>query len=182
MVDCNSKRKTEPRGAAGPRANRWLLTLVAGAALTTGAWADSPPELPAQLQFALQQFTARGGAYELGPNDCSVFVTDYLKACGKPIKRRWTTVELWKPTLMEALGMRQVQFGETRQSVFCIRYINAKGKWVGHCGVVLNDDGETTFVHNSEAGGGVIVERTISFEARMLGVNVTLDQLRFFSP
>ena len=140
------------------------------------------PILSRQIDAAVTRFAERGGEYVLGPNDCSIFVIDFLKACGKPVKRRYTTGDFWKPSVMGGLKMKPTKLGVTEHAVFVTRYINAKGRWVGHCGVVLTRNGETIFIHNSEASGGVVVEPSLSFEGRMLSVDVTLRDMRFFTP
>lgn len=140
------------------------------------------PILSRQINAAVTRFAERGGEYVLGPNDCSIFVIDFLKACGKPVKRRYTTGDFWKPSVMNGLKLKPTKLGVTEHAVFVTRYVNAKGRWVGHCGIVLTRDGQTVFIHNSEASGGVVVEPSLSFEGRMLSVDVTLRDMRFFTP
>lgn len=159
-----------------------LLFLLALAVGVSAQELQPTPTFSKAINSAYLKYKQRGGKYQLGPNDCSVFVTDYMKARGKPIKRRWTTAEIWKQNLMQGIKMNPAKYATAPEQVFCIRYQNKENKWVGHTGIVRKMGESWEFVHNSEAARGVVVENQFAFELRFLGVGVPLDQFRFYNP
>ncbi len=159
-----------------------ILLILALAAGSIAQEVRPAPTFSKAINSAFLRYKQRGGKYQLGPNDCSVFVTDYMKARGKSIKRRWTTAEIWKQNLMQGIKMIPAQYATAPEQVFCIRYQNKENKWVGHTGIVRQMGESWEFVHNSEAAQGVVVEGQFAFEVRFLGVGVSLDQFRFYNP
>ena len=157
-----SARMLEVRRALG-----WIAAaavLAAGAALLLRPHVPAPriakgkPALrklvaPVGLGFAKKRYVARGNRYSLGNNDCSTFVTDYLKGSRVPLTSRLTTYLLYRPWLVPSTGLKAV-YRARPGDVLVYRY----GKNEGHCGVVASLDGGLIVFHNAASAGGLKVD------------------------
>lgn len=112
---------------------------------------------------AYQNYISRGGTYQWGPNDCSVFVTDYLRAKGCDISRRLTTWDLSQPKNLQAVGYRVTASPPRPGDVLVYRYRNSRGEVRGHCGIVTAFQGKVWVVHNM-ATTGAVMQKLPSFD------------------
>lgn len=136
--------------------------------------------IPYGLEHAAELYYKRGGRYVWGKNDCSMFLTDYLKAHDVQFPRRLTTKEMVDPKTMRSLGMREVKGAIRPGDVVVYRFRN--GKEMGHCGVVLLKDGELEVVHNSGSMGGLAVSRYRDFVAKAGELGARPEQILAFRP
>jgi hypothetical protein len=136
-------------------------------------------EYPA-LKYAVKKYAERGSQYVWGVNDCSVFVTDYLKGQAIPPKSRLTTVTLSQPDLTE-FGLTQVQNAKDGD-ILNYRYLsqesNAKN---GHCGVVVKLTNGLWVVHNCSAKG-LVIQPFIDFLGTAKSLGVQEPQMRILRP
>ncbi|MCB0825013.1 MAG: C40 family peptidase [Armatimonadetes bacterium] len=134
------------------------------------------------LQLAYDRYTERGSKYIWGTNDCSVFLIDYMKGQGAPIKKRWTTRELFEPAKMDVFGYNFFGYPPEQSKagdLVVFRYIGTEGTEVGHCGIVIEEGEQKYVVHNSSPYGGVVTQSADGFfrQAKSLNAN-----LRIFRP
>lgn len=117
------------------------------------------------LRFAFAQYRDRGATYVWGPNDCSVFVTDYLKGIGAPVKQRLTTALLADPSQLRPLGFTVQTTSPGPGDILVYRYRNGLGQMRGHCGIVVEREDGLWVAHNTQSHGGVVLETLDSFRA-----------------
>lgn len=120
-----------------------------------------------EIKFAEERYHANGGRYIWGANDCSIFVADYIKACGKPVSTRPTT-----ETMMWELEMRRMGFASTREStkpgdILVYRYRNSEGEWRGHAGVVVWYRAHLWVAHNAASFNGLVLQDYKNFRDLM---------------
>lgn len=139
-----------------------------------------PTSLPVGLEHAAQQYYKRGGHYVWGKNDCSMFLTDYLKAHDIQFSRRLTTKEFADPRLMRTLGLQPVKGKLKPGDVVVYRFRD--GRSMGHCGIVFLKDGELEVVHNSGSMGGLAVSSFEAFAARAQEFGTRVDQILAYRP
>lgn len=158
---------------------------IGGIAVMVGVMRQPAPALklddvdfPPAIDAALGRFAERGGAYEWGTNDCSVFVLDFLKASGVSIRRRLTTKELYDVGIMRGIGFDQVQTAEQTGEVVVFRYMERRP--AGHCGLVVRHGDELVIVHNASSAGGVMVETWEQFLRRAESFGAARDSVRVF--
>ncbi|MCU0316041.1 MAG: NlpC/P60 family protein [Fimbriimonadaceae bacterium] len=115
------------------------------------------------LKYAAEKYWERGGNYQWGTNDCSVFVSEYLMKRGVPIKSRLTTALLAKPDVAQH-GLSRVS--EPRPGdILNYRYRRPQDQTTkGHCGVVVQRGDELWVMHNNSVSG-LVVETLDRFEA-----------------
>ncbi len=136
--------------------------------------------IPYGLQAAAKRYFQRGGKYEWGANDCSMFLIDYLKAHDVPFTRRLTTKEFADPRLMKQLGLNRVTDSLKPGDVLVYRFRN--GRSYGHCGVVVLERGDIKVVHNSKAAGGLTTSSYDDFIEKAEEVGVQLSQVLAYRP
>lgn len=115
--------------------------------------------LPLTLAESLSAY--RGGDYVYGYNDCSTFVSDYIRLSGHPLEARITTKELNSAVHMIPLGFDEVEtlpntWEEGDILVFRYYDLDTRGE-TGHCGVLLYDGGELCVAHVSSPLRGFAV-------------------------
>lgn len=133
------------------------------------------------LDLAMERFIGRGGSYQLGPNDCSTFVSDYLEGLGAQIPSRLTTKLMVDPNVTGKIGLQPVSAQPRIGDILVFRYVNSQGEMRGHCGVLTARDGELLVKHNSLRYGGVVEEPYENFR-RFFEASGRLEQfatLRF---
>jgi cell wall-associated NlpC family hydrolase len=108
---------------------------------------------PVGLDFARTRYVQRGMKYSLGNNDCSTFVTDYLKGARVPLQRRLTTSLLYRPWREPVTGLR-LTYSAQPGDVVVYRY----GKGEGHCGVIAKLGDELIVYHNARSAGGLTID------------------------
>ncbi len=140
--------------------------------------AVSVSSLPPAVQSAVAKFQDRGGLYIWGENDCSIFVLDYLKASGVPIKRRLTTKELFDVEIMADHGYETqtvpVQIGD----IVVFRYMSPKP--AGHCGIAVEQDGVIQILHNAASMQGLVLETVEEFLVRAEQFGAPRESVRLF--
>lgn len=100
------------------------------------------------INFAVKKFRERGGTYIWGTNDCSVFVSDYLRKRQVQIGNRVTTEQLSQADFIPR-GLKKV-YAPTDGDVLNYRYISPKwNRPSGHCGVVFSQKSKLWVIHNS---------------------------------
>ena len=153
---------------------------VSGSAVTqpeilSNSRPEQPPaydmkRAPGALRFALDRFQRRGGRYVYGPNDCSTFLTDYLKASGLKIGERTTTANLMKLPVAKSLGLKVIprhDFSAMEGNIVIVfRYLE-DGRVYGHCGIRLIQDGKHFWAHNNSSDGGVSIDPEEKFLLRV---------------
>lgn len=117
-----------------------------------------------EVAMATRKFFERGGKYDWGPNDCSVFVTDVLKSSGAEVTQRYTTVELADASLMKKLGFFVKPSPSKHGDLIVFRYLNSERKARGHCGVVVVIQNQTYVLHNTSRFGGLVLQTLSSFQ------------------
>lgn len=164
---------------------KWIWVLYAAVGLlVAGLWGflfiptdlagfQRPPVIEAKqerlvnspaLTYAKKMYESRGNKYIWGPNDCSVFVTDYLKGVGAKVQRRYTTTDLVDPGLLAKLGFTTATDSPQPGDIIVFKYKNDQGALRGHCGIVTEWNRRVYVVHNTEAYGGVIMQTLPSFQ------------------
>ena len=113
----------------------------------------------AALHSAEELFQQRGGVYRFGPNDCSVFVCDFLAKYNQSVSHRFTTDHLFSSDFMNRLGFVELSspFRDLQAyDVLVYRYFDvdfmSEG---GHCGVLVWKDGKMCVEHNSSSNKGL---------------------------
>jgi len=123
-------------------------------------------ELHPELEYAVKRYQAEGNRYRWGPNDCSTFVTDYMRACGKPAFVRLTTEGLYNTATMDWHGFQQVKVKDLRPGdIIVFRYTGRYNTLEGHTGIVISDGKKEYVAHNSLSFGGLNVESVPAFMA-----------------
>ena len=147
------------RQAFGEKAESKLLN--AGAAVTAFRHPDTQS---LSLKDAEDKFQQRGGKYIFGPNDCSIFLTDYLKSRGVRFNRsgieitnRLTTENLYETSFMKGNGFEPVSADKVKENdILVYRYydIDLKAE-CGHCGIVVWKNSTLSVEHNSSGNKGL---------------------------
>lgn len=127
------------------------------------------------INYAQAKFWERGGTYQWGPNDCSVFVTDFLKASGSKITKRLTTAELANSKEMAKLGYVKNFSNLKAGDILVFRYRNQKGQLRGHCGVTVQLGNEQYVVHNTAGHGGLVIQELANFQQHIDTLNPVLN-------
>lgn len=189
------------------RTPRWVVTtlffcaalaVIAGAFLATpfieadrhtlatkSIPSDSLKSQPA-LVYALKRYEIGGARYKWGHNDCSTFVTDYLRALARPAYPRLTTRDLYEPSAMSWNGFLPTTQKELKPGdIIVFRYTGRYKTLQGHTGIVVRHAKDLYVVHNSLSYGGVQFEELQSFLTR---ANRVADSgpkgkmVRYFTP
>jgi len=121
--------------------------------------------LQPEIKSAYATYVKNGNKYIWGPNDCSVFVMNYLKACDKKVPFRPTTATLMETKFMSDLGFRQTDQVTKTGDIIVYRYLNSDNQWRGHTGVVAWHNNRLWVVHNTSSHGGVVMEDLNQFNA-----------------
>lgn len=136
--------------------------------------------MPKPVAVAVHRYEARGGEYVWGRNDCSVFVTDYLRGRRVPIGARLTTACLASPEI-SGRGLRHAK-NPRPGDVLNYRYRSAKtGRWAGHCGVVVRQGRALWVMHNAR-GHGLVVQPLPGFLRRAEEVGVRSGAVQVLRP
>jgi len=123
-------------------------------------------ELHPEVEYAVKRYQAEGNRYRWGPNDCSTFVTDYMRACGKPAFIRLTTEDLYRTATMDWHGFEEVKVRDLRPGdIIVFRYTGRYNTLEGHTGIVISDGAKEYVAHNSLSFGGLNVESVPAFLA-----------------
>lgn len=121
-------------------------------------------ELHPELEYAVKRYQAEGNRYRWGPNDCSTFVTDYMRACGKPAFIRLTTEKLYNTATMEWHGFEETHIAKLRPGdIIVFRYTGRRNTLEGHTGIVISDGKKQYVAHNSLSFGGLNVQSLPEF-------------------
>lgn len=111
------------------------------------------------LTHAENLYFQRGGFYQYGPNDCSMFVCDFLSEYTTTIPRRFTTPSLFSPSFMNNRGFVQVQniYTDVQEyDVVVFRYYDVDfDSQGGHCGIAVWKNGKLCIEHNSSGNKGL---------------------------
>jgi hypothetical protein len=173
----------------------WLLGLGVLGTLGTLGWAaavsrlETNEPLPVErgeefgsppLEKAAQEYWRLGGSYVWGKNDCSSFVTEYLRGIGGPSMPRLTTK--WMDEMADgSFGLWQTSTPRPGD-VLNYRYPSQeKPGMAGHCGVVIKRGDDLWVIHNAEALG-LVRQRLEGFYARAAELGASRDQVRILSP
>lgn len=135
-------------------------------------------ELTPATRAAVDRFHDRGGKYIWGENDCSVFVLDFLKASGVPIKRRLTTKELYDLKIMAEHGYVAESAPAKVGDIVVFRYLAPRP--AGHCGVVVEQGGEVKILHNAASMHGLVLETVDEFLIRAEQFGAPRESVRLF--
>jgi hypothetical protein len=111
-----------------------------------------------EIKSAYGTYVKNGAKYIWGPNDCSVFVMNYIKACNKQVPFRPTTATLMEPKFMSDIGFKKVETATKTGDIIVYRYLNNDNQWRGHTGVVAWHNNRLWVVHNTASYSGVVME------------------------
>ncbi|MBL8067059.1 MAG: CHAP domain-containing protein [Armatimonadetes bacterium] len=119
------------------------------------------------LVYALKRYEIGGSHYKWGQNDCSTFVTDYLRALARPAYPRLTTRDLYEPAAMQWNGFIQTNLAALKPGdIIVFRYTGRYHTLQGHTGIVVRHGNALYVVHNSLSHGGIQFEELGSFVER----------------
>ncbi len=117
-----------------------------------------------ELTYPIHQYQKLGSRYKWGTNDCSTFVTDYLRASGKPTFKRLVTADLYDSGTMRMQGFSETSEEKLRPGdIIVFRYTGRYNTMQGHVGIVIDSGRETQVIHNSLTHRGLKVESVSSF-------------------
>lgn len=117
-----------------------------------------------EIESAKVAHVKKGNKYIWGANDCSIFVMDYIKACGKGVPFRPTTQTLMNPIATQAMGFSQTSSTPKTGDILVYRYQNSKNEWRGHTGVVVWYKDSLWVAHNTLTHNGLVVQRLDKFD------------------
>lgn len=157
-----------------------IAITVLGAGLATGGiihyinnsvrlYKEVPPQVftrQPEIKSAFATYVKNGNKYIWGPNDCSVFVMNYMKACNRNAPFRPTTETLMETKFMSDLGFRQSETTTKTGDIIVYRYLNQDNQWRGHTGVVAWHNNRLWVVHNTASYGGVVMEDLNQFKEK----------------
>lgn len=132
------------------------LTLVEGIPQVVS---DIQPE----IESAKVAHIKKGNKYIWGANDCSIFVMDYIKACGKVVPFRPTTETLMNPLAVQVMGFSPASSDPKIGDILVYRYQNSKNEWRGHTGIVVWYNDSLWVAHNTPSYNGLVVQRLDKF-------------------
>ncbi len=116
------------------------------------------------LVYPIHQYQKFGSRYKWGTNDCSTFVTDYLRASGKPTFKRLVTADLYDNQTMRMQGFSETSEENLRPGdIIVFRYTGRYNTMQGHVGIVIDSGRESQVIHNSLTHRGLKVESVASF-------------------
>ncbi len=139
-------------------------------------WSVAEKDLPAPVQQAIEEFRVKGGRYKFGPNDCSTFVSDFLRASGAKVPERLTTADLADPNRRYLVGLGLARGPRLTGDIFVVRYESGTEEQ-GHCGILVRTEKGDVYVHNSATMGGVAVQKEEDFAELMRRKGVYLGDL-----
>lgn len=117
-----------------------------------------------ELVYPIHQYQKLGSRYKWGTNDCSTFVTDYLRASGKPTFKRLVTADLYDIQTMRMQGFSETSEKNLRPGdIIVFRYTGRYKTMQGHVGIVIDAGRENQVIHNSLTHRGLKVESVSSF-------------------
>lgn len=121
-------------------------------------------ELQPEIESARIKYVKKGDEYIWGSNDCSIFVMDYIIACGKKVKSRPTTETLMNPIATQAMGFIPTKTNPKIGDILVYRYQNRDNQWRGHTGVVVWYKGALWVAHNTATRDGLVIQRLDKFK------------------
>jgi hypothetical protein len=117
-----------------------------------------------ELIYPIHQYQKLGSRYKWGTNDCSTFVTDYLRASGKPTFKRLVTADLYDTRTMRMQGFSETSEENLRPGdIIVFRYTGRFNTMQGHVGIVIDSGRDNQVIHNSLTHRGLKVESVSSF-------------------
>lgn len=120
--------------------------------------------LQPELRYAIHNYQKNGNRYKWGSNDCSTFVTDYMRAAGKPTFKRLVTRDLYHTATMQFNGFIPTQESNLRPGdIIVYRYTGRYNTMQGHVGIVIDTGEDLKVVHNSLSSRGVTIDTTQEF-------------------